>query len=451
MTLSPPVRWAAAAVAVATAFALGTGYAQQQKGKERPKQQKKAPSLDVAEKILNPGPRPKRPDLPPSSVPLQFIKGERIALVGNSTAERMGLFGHFETDLHLKHPGLELVVRNFGRPAEEVAIHQRSADYNKLDDPLYAFNPDTFLCFFGWNESFKGPAGVEPFKANYVAFLDEFAKKYPRDDAGSKPRFILFSPMAVEDSGDPLLPDAKAQNAIVKLYAAAVKDVAAKRNLAFVDLYDATAAAFGQQPGLQYTINGCHSNEAGDKLLGKQMMKGLFGAEPQTGATSQYEQLRAAVNDKSWTHNQDHRMVNGWYVYGGRRTFDTETFPREYAKIRAMAAVRDRMAWDIAQGKPVAEKPDDSKTGELIVPPTRFGAPGRDYSEAEQLRYLAPDDFIKSCTVAPGTELKLFADETKFPELAKPVQLNFDNKGRLWVACMPTYPQWRAGRRPAER
>jgi putative heme-binding domain-containing protein len=32
-----------------------------------------------------------------------------------------------------------------------------------------------------------------------------------------------------------------------------------------------------------------------------------------------------------------------------------------------------------------------------------------------------------------------------FPELANPVQLNFDNQGRLWAACMPTYPQWRPG------
>src|SRR5258708_4977107 len=76
--------------------------------------------------LLKPGPRPKRPDLPPSKLPLEFIKGERIAIVGNSTAERMNLYGHFETLLHLRFPEKELVIRNFGRPAEEVAVHQRS-------------------------------------------------------------------------------------------------------------------------------------------------------------------------------------------------------------------------------------------------------------------------------------------------------------------------------------
>ena len=56
-------------------------------------------------------------------------------------------------------------------------------------------------------------------------------------------------------------------------------------------------------------------------------------------------------------------MLNGWYVYGGRRTFDTETFPREYAKLRAMAAVRDRYIWDIAAGK----RPTKMKEDETIL------------------------------------------------------------------------------------
>ncbi len=50
--------------------------------------------------------------------------------------------------------------------------------------------------------------------------------------------------------------------------------------------------------------------------------------------------------------------------------------------------------------------------------------------------------------VPEGFEVQAFASEREFPELAKPVQLNFDNRGRLWVACMPTYPQWKPGDPP---
>jgi putative heme-binding domain-containing protein len=449
MTFSRPARRALpAAVFAALIFSVvWTADAQQKKDSPRKASARKdGPAVDP-QQLLAPKPRPKRPDLPPSTLPLEFIKNERIALVGNSTAERMNLFGHFEAMLHSRFPDKELIVRNFARPADEVSIRQRPNDYTKLDDPLAAFGPDTFLCFFGFNESFAGPDGVETFKVDYERFLDEYMNKYPRDDAGSKPRFVLISPIPYEETGNPLLPDGKAINENLILYAKAVKDVAAKRNLAFVDVYTRLDSLFRQKPGAHYTINGAHLNEQGDRALAVVLDQALFGppAKDVLG-TSEFEKLREAVNDKSWIHLQDYRMVNGWYVYGGRRTWDTETFPREYVKIRNMAAVRDRYIWDLANGKPVPEQPDDSDTGELITPPTRFGVPQQKYSEDPIApRILPPDEFIKTCTVPPGFEIQLFADEKQFPEIANPVQLGFDNKGRLWVSTMPSYPQWRPG------
>ena len=411
--------------------------------------EKKSDPMKTAREMLAKPPRPARPALPPSSLPLEFLDGERVTLLGNSTAERMNLFGHFETLLHQRFPGKHLVVRNFARPAEEVANRQRANDYTKLDDPLAAFGGDTYLLFFGFNESFAGPGGVEKFKADYGKLLDDLAEQYPRDDTNAAPRFVIVSPIAVEPSGNPLLPDAEVQNANLALYRDAAKAVAEKRGIAFVDLFDATRKEFAAQPGLQHTINGCHVNEAGDAFVAGLLDQALFGApaSSQLGADA-FQKLRAAVNDKSWVHMQDYRMVNGWYVYGGRRTFDTETFPREYVKVRNMAAVRDRLVWDIAEGKPVPAKPDDSGTGELIVPNTRFGQVQKSENAEGGPVILPPADLIKTCTVPPGFEIKLFADETKFPEIAKPVQLAFDSKGRLWISTMPSYPQWKPGDPP---
>ena len=408
-------------------------------------------AMKTAELLLKKPARPKRPDLPASALPLKFIAGERIAFIGNSTAERMNLFGHFETLLHLRFANQQLVVRNFARPADEVANRQRGNDYYKLDDPLEAFGADTFFCFFGFNESFAGPTAVEAFKQNYERMIDEYADKYKRDDAGSPPRFVIVSPIAVEASGDANLPDASQQNANIALYRDAARAVAEKRKLAFVDLFDASSQRFNDQPGLQLTINGCHLNETGDRVVGEALDRMLFGTpHPSQGSSDRLEKLRAAINEKSWMHLQDYRMLNGWYVYGGRRTWDTETFPREYVKIRNMVAVRDAYVWDIASGKAVPPKPDDSQTGELITPTTRFGEPRQKYSENAEggPTILPPDRLIKSCTMPPGFEMKLFADESKFPEIAKPVQIGFDNKGRLWVSTMPSYPQWKPGDPP---
>ena len=46
-------------------------------------------------------------------------------------------------------------------------------------------------------------------------------------------------------------------------------------------------------------------------------------------------------------------------------------------------------------------------------------------------------------TIGKGLKVNLFASEKEFPDLAKPVQMSFDTKGRLWVACWPTYPHWK--------
>ena len=394
--------------------------------------------------ILKSAPRTKRPELKSAALPLSFFEGERVALVGNATAEKMNLYGNFETRLHLRFPEKKLVVRNFARPADEVGNRQRPGNYDLLDDPLYSFSPDTVLCFFGSNESYSGPEGVDGFKRGYLSFLQQFSERYTRDDSGSKVRFVLVTPAAFENTNDPLLPDAAAINKNLSLYADAVKQIGKEANWPVVDIFSGTKQQYDAEPKCQFTLAGYAMNEQGDAVIGKLLDEGLFGKATVAPSKDLYAKVKAAVVDKSWVHLQDYRMLNGWYVYGGRRTWDHETFPNEYLKIRQMAALRDAFIWDLASGKTPAPI-DDEKTNSLSVPATRFGDPRQKYSEPPELKYLSPSEFIASTEVADGLEIKLFADETKFPELAKPVQLNFDSKGRLWVACMPTYPQWRPG------
>jgi putative membrane-bound dehydrogenase-like protein len=395
--------------------------------------------------IGNNGTAAARPPLPIGLKPLEFISGERIALVGNSLAERMNLFGHFEALLHTRFPRHELVVRNFAWPCDTVDLRQRPSNYTVIDDPLHVFGADTYLCFFGFNESFDGTEGEERFREGYEKYLADMAKQYPRDETGAPPRFVVISPIAWEPTGNPLWPKAATRNESLKRYAEIAREVAEKHGLAFVDLYTPTEKLLSAEPGMQYTINGCHLNEAGDRELALLLDKALFDTASTTDMDAEaFQELRSAVNEKSWIHQQDYRMLNGWYVYGGRRTWDTETYPREYQKIRAMGAVRDRYIWDLVQQKS-PPPPDDSGTGELYVPPTRFGNPRQDYSEPEELRYLTPEECIATMTVPDGFEVQLFASEREFPQLAKPCQLSFDNRGRLWASCMPTYPHWKPG------
>src|SRR5688572_7285462 len=62
----------------------------------------------------------------------------------------------------------------------------------------------------------------------------------------------------------------------------------------------------------------------------------------------------------------------------------------------------------------------------------------------------APDPEIerKSFKVAEGFEVNLWAAD---PVLAKPIQMNWDAQGRLWVASSSMYPQIKPGETPTDK
>ncbi len=388
--------------------------------------------------------------------PLQLRDGQRIVAVGNSLAERMNLFGHFETLLHTRFPEKKLVFRNFGWPADEVGNQQRPSSYTTVDDPLQVFAPDLFFCFFGFNESFAGSdaADVEAFVADYRDYIATMSERFSSDK--KKPTFVLVSPSAFEATGNPLQPTGVEENKNLKAYRDAVAALAKADGHRFVDLFTDSEKLFAAEPGKQYTINGVHMNQPGDAAIGLMLDRKLFSSQHPLGVqASKFDDIRQWVNDKSWFHLQDYRMLNGWYVYGGRRTWDTETFPTEYQKIRNITAVRDRYIWDLASGRPVPAKPDDSGTGAVFDPATMFGSRDdnfRKMREPKTLTYPTPEQSIEMMTVPEGFKVELFASEREFPELANPNQIAFDNRGRLWVSCMVNYPQWQPGSaKPSDR
>ena len=54
----------------------------------------------------------------------------------------------------------------------------------------------------------------------------------------------------------------------------------------------------------------------------------------------------------------------------------------------------------------------------------------------------------RALQVADGFEVNLFAAD---PLLAKPIQMNFDARGRLWLACSEVYPQIKPGQKANDK
>lgn len=368
--------------------------------------------------------------------PLKLSKGNKIVLIGNTLAERQQHFGHFETLLHARFPELNLVVRNLGWSADELALRPRSKDFNDHGHLLTDHKPDVILAFFGFNESFGGEKSLPKFKADLEKFIQETTTtKY---NGMNPPQLVLFSPIALEDLGKRELPSGEANNKNIALYTAAMKEAAAKANVIFIDLFTPTKEQMPSSPQ-KWTINGIHLNEFGDHRLAWIMDQSLFH-EKLSVPSKPFEKLRAEVNEKNLQFWYDHRAVNGFYIYGGRKApFGIVNFPAEFAKLRKMIAKRDERVWAVAQGKSVPEKIDDSDTGDFVKIETNFKG---------VINVTSPQESMQKMTLPEGYAVNLFASEVEFPELENPVQITFDAKGRLWVACMPTYPQYLPGTPP---
>ena len=367
-------------------------------------------------------------------VKLELRQGDRIVLIGNTLAERMQYFGHWETLLQSRFPTLKLVVHDLGWSADELTLRPRSANFRDHGHELKDEKPSVVVAAFGFNESFAGPAGLDKFKKDLVQFIETTTST--QYDGAAVPRLVLVSPIAHEDLGDPHVTDGKKNNANIKLYAAAMAEIAKDKGVVSVDLFAPSMKLMTESKD-HLTINGIHLNEAGDLAVAKVLDEALFGPRPE-GVKADLAKLRAEVLEKNLQFFYDYRAINGCYIYGGRKApFGVVNFPAEFAKLRKMIEVREARIWTVASGEAVPMAIDDSGTGDFVRVKTNKPRPA-EYTSAETSRetFKLPD----------GYEVNLFASEEQFPDLKKPVQMTFDAKGRLWVTTMASYPMYLPGR-----
>ena len=107
-----------------------------------------------------------------------------------------------------------------------------------------------------------------------------------------------------------------------------------------------------------------------------------------------------------------------------------------------MTVLRDRNIWAIAQGKSKTLKVDDSVTRPLSPVTTNYQVSRKNGTT----NFLKTEKAVKEkFTLPEGYEVSLFASEQQFPNLGNPCQMRFDNKGRLWVSTLPSYPHYKPG------
>jgi glucose/arabinose dehydrogenase len=367
--------------------------------------------------------------------PLVVNPGDKIVVIGNTFAERMSFFGHYETRLHARYPEHKLVFRNLGWSADEVVLRPRQNKFEDHGHRLEDHQPQVILAAFGFNESFGGEKGLAKFEKDLADFIQKTTTT--NYDGKAPPRLVLLSPIANEDRTDRKILAGTWNNARIEMYTAAMQKLAAANKVGFVDLFAPTKKLFAETSanGKYLTINGVHLNDAGYAALAPIMDEALSGPAPTLKGN--LEKIHAEVQEKNKQFYYDYRSVNGCYIYGQRKTpFGVTNFPAEFAKLRKMIAVRDGRIWQAANGGTPKQSIDDSDTGDFVNIETNF---------KNEVHLTTPDEAKASFTLPPDFEISLYASEVEFPDLKDPVAMTFDRKGRLWVGTNPSYPQYLPG------
>lgn len=290
---------------------------------------------------------------------IEFKEGDRIVFVGNTFAERMVHYGHFEAAMHRLHPKHKLTFRNLGWSGDEIWAGNGSADGNAWsDDPLTTqIRPlhfgtqkehlaeqkaDVIIACYGMNESFKGTEMLGKFEHDLSAWVDaQLKENYSGKGA---PRIVLVSPIYHEKlEGQP---DPAEHNASLEAYTSTMKNVAAAKGVGFVDLFTPTRGRISDVH--QRTINGIHLTDKSYDLAASDMINQITSSPANPEEPS--SKLQEIVNEKNLWFFHRYHALNGEYIYGRRKEpFGVVSFPPEMSKLDQIIEAADEKIWEAAK------------------------------------------------------------------------------------------------------
>jgi putative heme-binding domain-containing protein len=377
-------------------------------------------------------PRPQSTEPKPTTLPLPLQAGDRVAFIGNTLFERAQDYGFFEGMVQQQNPDKKLVFRHLAWSADEIGLQPRPDNFADTEQHLTHEKADVIFAAFGFNESFAGDDGLAKFRASLKEYLAGLKTK--AFNGKSSARIVLVSPIANENVAG--VPAADLNNARIRKYVDAMADVAREQQVGFVNVFDPSLAAMNE-PG-DLTINGVHLNEEGERRFSEILFQGTFGSAPPQVSGS----LREAIVDKNRQFFRRFRPLNTFYYTGGRnKEYGYLDFLPAMKNFDLLVANRDQRIWDLAAGKAVPATVDDANVPQL---PKTIQSRGAN-------EWMTAAEELKAFRVDPRFEVNLFAGEEQFPDIANPIQMRWDARGRLWVSCSLTYPHVYPGSEPQDK
>lgn len=350
-------------------------------------------------------------------------KDEVIVFAGQENLVRDQKSGELESVLGTAFATQQPRFRSMAWEGDTVYEQWRDLNFGDWKAQLDAAGAGLVIAQFGQVEAFDGVKRLAEFKSAYHRLLDQFSTQTPR--------LVLVSPMPFEKPLASHAPELRLRNSDVKKYAEAVREVAQQRGAIFVDLFTPLSARGANQPRL--TDDGLHLNAEGLRVVAREIAQQLGASSSDADDLSA---LRNTIVEKNRLWFDCWRPANWSFVYGDRVTQmfgkpaqDAPSLRESFEERKPMIAAMDARIHALAKGEKVDDLPKPAP-------------------KAATETVLTPEQQMAGFTVAEGYEMNLFASETE--GVAKPTQFSWDERGRLYVACSPTYPQTVPGVKPSD-
>jgi len=369
-----------------------------------------------------------QPALPPPPFPnarFQLRTNETLVFVGQENFVRERKAAELEARLALAFAPLQPRFRSMAWEADTVFEQWRDLNFGAWTLQLERAGATLVIAQFGQIEALDGTGRLPEFIAAYHRLLDQFAL--------CTRRIVLLSPMPFEKPLASHAPDLTRRNPDVAAYTAAIRQVAQQRQAVFIDLFTPLTHRDSNAPRL--TDDGLHLNEHGLREVAAIIARELSGRPAPTPSQT----LLAEIIEKNRLWFDCWRPANWSFIYGDRvsqqfaKGSGNEPSLKQALELhKPRLATADSRIQSLASGLSVAP----------VVPTAPTPPPAVDASAP------SPEEQAATLTPADGFAVNLFASERD--GVVKPTQIAWDEKGRLYVACSPTYPQSRASAPPTD-
>ena len=350
----------------------------------------------------------------------ELVDSDRVVMLGDGLIEQEQYFGWVEVMLSSSFADQDVTFRNLGWNADTPAGASRlglsllqagrepeGEGRKVLARQLAQTQPTVVIFGYGMASALENP-DPSKFISEYESLLDDLQKDAP--DA----RLVFLSPLTPWGLSSDHVDHSGISTEVALRYRDAVESIASKFKGHFVDL-----SKTGQ--GESTRKDSIHLNGAGYRDLASQIADSLGLVVSDWETSPQAEPLRQAILQKNrWWFNRS-RPSNMAYVFGfrkheqGQNAVEIPQYDEWIAKEEAVIAKRRGLKDAVVSTAPPQTK-------------SKF---------AEFTRQPHPE-----FTVGEGLEVSLWAEN---PLLNKPVQMNFDPAGRLWVASSEAYPMIEVG------